>query len=237
MIARLSLAAFLLLGALGCDGGEDPGDGAVTPGMDGSTSPGPDGAPPPGPDGSPPPTGDAGCELQVEICGDRMDQNCDGRDQSCGDNDGDGVEACREGDDLTLCDCDDTRTDVRPPFGGSVPGAPELCDGLDNDCDGRIDESAECCAGCEGIEPSRADRCDEAGQCDCSTASGVGPCPEGSTCCSTGCVDIQTDFDNCGLCGTRCTPSADRCTAGECRCGDGPVCDLTFECTGGACGG
>ena len=72
----------------------------------------------------------------VEVCGDGVDNNCDGAiDEGCGectDFDGDGV--------CVPEDCDDTRLTV-------YPGAPEDCgDGLDNNCDGAIDEG--CPAGC-----------------------------------------------------------------------------------------
>lgn len=228
----------LLLVSPACGGDDDaPGvDGGGTPGVDGGGTPGVDGGGTPGVDGGPRPDG-GGCVPTVEICGDRIDQNCDGRDTSCGDSDGDGIDACRAGDDLTRCDCDDSRTDVRPPFGG-VGGAPELCDERDNDCDGRVDEAAECCAGCAAVEPrNRADVCLETGECDCSTEAGVGPCAAGQTCCTGGCVDTQTDFDNCGGCQTMCTPQADRCVAGNCQCGSNPVCDFITMCVGGSCGG
>ncbi len=231
----MACALALALGA-GC-GGDDDGTGGRTDGGGGGTDgfvPGTDGFVPGTDSGALP----DGCVPRIEICGDRMDQNCDGRDQSCGDNDGDGIMACRDGDDLTMCDCDDSRTDVRPPFGTGVPGAPEICDGRDNDCNGRVDESAECCAGCASLDvKSRADLCLEDGSCDCTTEAGVGPCPSGQTCCGGGCTDIDTDFDNCGFCGTVCTTSADRCVAGMCACGTGPVCDLDYPCTGGSCGG
>ena len=232
-----SLAAVLFVGvalaAPACGGDDD----RVGPGMDGGgVGPGVDGGGVPGTDGGTP-RRDGECVPTIEICGDRMDQNCDGRDTSCGDNDGDGIEACRAGDDLTRCDCDDDRADVRPPFGTTTSGAPELCDGLDNDCNGRIDESAACCAGCASLsDRSRADICTLDGTCVCSTGSGTGPCAEGETCCSSGCVNVQTDFSNCGFCGTQCTPSSDHCEAAECRCGAGPVCDLVYECVGGSCG-
>ncbi len=57
----------------------------------------------------------------TEICGDGIDQNCNGVDASGTDGDGDGVTGC-------LGDCDDSNA-------ASYPGAPEICDGEDNDCD------------------------------------------------------------------------------------------------------
>ncbi|MBN2800090.1 MAG: hypothetical protein JXX28_13175 [Deltaproteobacteria bacterium] len=59
-------------------------------------------------------------------CTDPSDYNCDGS-VGYADADGDGVPACEE--------CDDSRADVQP-------GADELCDGADNDCDGSVDEDA-----------------------------------------------------------------------------------------------
>jgi len=54
-----------------------------------------------------------------------------------------GICICTDEDDDSACradDCDDADPDIRP-------GAEELCDGLDNDCDGDIDE------GCPGAGP------------------------------------------------------------------------------------
>ncbi len=84
-----------------------------------------------------------------EVTGDGLDQNCDGHDQCYVDEDGDGFgndqvvlsagAGCGEGDDPTADrtgDCDDS-TLTGP---ASRPGAQEICDGQDNNCNGEIDE-------------------------------------------------------------------------------------------------
>jgi hypothetical protein len=173
-----------------------------------------------------------------EICGDRIDQNCDRHDESCGDNDVDHVDACMPGEDpLSGCDCDDESADVRPMV-ADVPGAPELCDGIDNDCNGRIDEAAACCEGCASLGADRAvraDICTTDGACDCAGEPGIGPCDAGRTCCGVGCVDVTTDIMNCAFCRAACNVSSDRCTGGTCMCGTGLPCDLIGVCTAGAC--
>ena len=70
-----------------------------------------------------------------EVCGDGVDQDCDGQDEACvTDADGDGYQP--------PADCDDGDASVHP-------GAPEICgDGVDQDCDGADDR-------CEDVEPGK----------------------------------------------------------------------------------
>ncbi|MBX7149384.1 carboxypeptidase regulatory-like domain-containing protein, partial [bacterium] len=70
------------------------------------------------------------CIPADEICGDGIDQDCNGSDLACppADSDGDGFSP-NDGD------CDDANSEI-------YPGASEVCDELDNDCDAQIDEDA-----------------------------------------------------------------------------------------------
>lgn len=69
----------------------------------------------------------------VEVC-DGLDNNCDGQIDEGFDQDGDGQPSPVTCPDVaTALDCDDSNADV-------YVGAPELCNGLDDDCDVEVDE-------------------------------------------------------------------------------------------------
>jgi len=107
-----------------------------------------------------------------EVYGDEIDGNCDGVENCFADVDGDRVVVSTftgvfvESEDLdcddpgeapnpssspdyTCCDCDDDNPDVGA-------GVPEVCDGVDNDCNGLIDEATRswcCCVDGRCYEP------------------------------------------------------------------------------------
>ncbi len=94
----------------------------------------------------------------AEICGNSIDENCDGADQPCTplceDKDGDNYGDCSVG--CGSCafvghDCDDANSAINP-------GATEICDNQDNNCDGNIDE------GCDN---------DNDNYCDCTQTMGA----------------------------------------------------------------
>jgi hypothetical protein len=66
----------------------------------------------------------------TEICGDGIDQDCNGCDLACvADADGDGSPA--------NVDCNDNDA-------SRYPGAPEHCNDIDDDCDGVVDDGISC---------------------------------------------------------------------------------------------
>lgn len=116
------------------------------------------------------------CELASKIClFDTLD----------GDHDGYPPQVCGGGD------CDDNDKNIHP-------GATEVCDAKDNDCDGKVDDGATC--------PSVLDVC-TAGACACA--------PENT--CGAACVDKMSDDANCGSCGHACV-GLTSCTGGTCVC-------------------
>jgi len=95
-----------------------------------------------------------GCLLPGNDCDDADPNNypgnleiCDGQDNNCVNGSDEGLDTDADGDGVSFgpgCllpgnDCDDAEP-------AAFPGNPEVCDGLDNDCDGEIDGQGICVA-------------------------------------------------------------------------------------------
>ncbi len=136
--------------------------------------------------------------------------------------------ACSEGECVELCvdadadgfpiDCPGERVDCDDSRGDVFPRAWELCDGIDNDCDGTIDEQAcdepcedECTPGtreCTGDASGRVE-C-EPGPDGCARPSGIIACRGAQICVDGDCVDevVCVDRDGDGH-GPGCDDGAD----------------------------
>ena len=96
-------------------------------------------------------------------------------------------------------DCDDSDPNT-------FPGAAEVLDGVDNDCNGLIDDIPT--IACEtGADCPSGFYCYD-GEC-------VPECPPGTTACAGSCVDLSNDPNNCGSCNIICPPGQ-TCFNGEC---------------------
>ncbi len=154
-----------------------------------------------------------------EICGDTVDQDCDGRDLGVMDCDADG-------DRFTPAqgDCDDTNPAIGPKM-------LERCDGIDNNCDGTKDEGFALAAACT----NGVGACAAAGKTMCSASYNGVVCdavlgkPSPETCdnkdndCNGRVDDVagQTtgDLANCGGCNIACAAPANAvpaCVLGGC---------------------
>ncbi|MEZ4470306.1 MAG: putative metal-binding motif-containing protein [bacterium] len=138
-------------------------DDAYIPVEDGGPDRGLDAGPDAGPDAAICPPGqwrpdDVCVPLPPNVCdlADDFTTGCLDRDGDCF------VTTCAAGL-AELTDCDDTRADV-------FPGAPEVCDEVDNDCDGAVDE---------GLGVGEACELCGAGKLECSTTA------PGGVACST----------------------------------------------------
>ncbi len=148
------------------------------------------------------------CTPPAEVCN-GGDDDCRVDEGQFVDRDGDGrgdpasaVEMCTPGTVAFGDDCDDT-----DPL--RSPGRLEECNGVDDDCDARVDEGA-IATSCRAIGGTAT--C-SAGRCVFTCDAGRGDCDGDGT---NGCeATFATDVNNCGACGEECGV-AGVCTAGTC---------------------
>jgi hypothetical protein len=155
---------------------------------------------------------------ETEICGDGLDNDCDGVADDCRMCDGQAV----ADDDLRHCGrCN------------NACGLGQSC--VNGEC--RCPESApDACSPCTDVEtdPENCGECGTtcgagqacvAGECTCEDAS------RSSFCEGLGCRDLATDPSSCGACGVACA-SAELCEDGNCVCPGG---DEYSSCSGVGC--
>ena len=109
-------------------------------------------------------------------------------------------------------DCDDGSATIRP-------GAPEACNGVDEDCDGTVDEMTD--AACEDV-PGGTGSCVDAA-CVITCEDGRGDC---NGIVADGCeTDTTTDESHCGGCFMNCSPG-DSCGVTGDGCDEAPIVQL-----------
>lgn len=181
-----------------------------------------------------------------------IDDDCNGEVDDGFDKDGDGFKTCGEAGKIDCNDDPDTGKDVHP-------GVAEICNGFDDNCDGKTDEEPNDCSAkgeecwsdkgkCVVKGDCRLHGCDTGG-CDPTTGKCTAPdcritksCPPGQTCDPTSgvCVQTMNPGDSCDSttpckAGYSCidlTPLELGKTGSVCAkaCCDSSTCDPGFTC-------
>jgi alpha-tubulin suppressor-like RCC1 family protein len=139
-----------------------------------------------------------------------------------------------DGDGMPTSECGGTDCNDSSKY--DYPGAAELCDGVDNDCDGVVDSplapeacrfDEQCIAGqCQPMDGCGASAvaCGDHASCvddgfgaHCQCGAGYSVDEDGSCvaldACAAGMIDLQNDASNCGVCEQACAVA---CSAAQC---------------------
>ena len=129
----------------------------------------------------------------------------------------------------------------------AMPGAEE-CSGIDEDCDGEVDEpdlvAGEYVALCDDGNECTDDSCSGTEGCvnellDTGTCDDGDPCTEGDQCAAGLCAGTPLDCDDGNLCTDDACSALGVCesTPNEVTCDDDNPCTLADRCEGGSCAG
>ena len=160
------------------------------------------------------------CVPPSEVCN-GIDDDCDG---SCDD----GWECCQSSSDSCDTSCGTTGTKTCSglcSWGACIPPS-EVCNGIDDDCDGGCDDTWECC---QGAEDSCSTSCGSTGSKTCSGSCAWGSCVPPSEICNGEDDDCDGACDNGWAC---CQGDAQSC---DTSCGSTGTETCTGSCAWGSC--